>query len=65
MTPTGEPTTRWIVYIDGTEICDCNSRREAYDQLQARAQRFPGTYELTEESFQRDQRNWAPHAGRR
>lgn len=46
-----EPTTRWIVYIDGTEICDCNSRREAYDQLQARAQRFPGTYELTENLF--------------
>lgn len=43
---------RWIVYTeDGTEICDCETRHEAYDEMQTRATRFPGTYELSENSF--------------
>lgn len=43
---------RWIVYTeDGTEVCDCDSRLEAYAQMDARGARFPGTYSLTENSF--------------
>jgi hypothetical protein len=50
---------RWIVYTeDGTEICDCETHREAYDEMQAKAKSFPGTYKLTENSFSEDEQGF-------